>query len=169
MKVYRIISESSNQPFKNIKNKYNLLNTHHYDTTREYVHFFRYGAFANYFYKLNEGYGKIMIADISKEILDKYKGFGLYVYEGELTPIPEYAIPKDEFDIKDILLLTQNLSVLPEIENDEIEFKHYLELVNKLKEEKKNVDTIITILSKIEDLDSLHINNASIDNDVKRK
>ena len=110
-----------------------------------------------------------MIADISKEILDKYKGFGLYVYEGELTPIPEYAIPKDEFDIKDIVLLTQNLSVLPEIENDEIEFKHYLELVNKLKEEKKNVDTIITILSKIEDLDSLHINNANIDNDVKRK
>lgn len=100
MKVYRIISESSNQPFKNIKNKYNLLNTHHYDTTREYVHFFRYGTFANYFYKLNEGYGKFMIADMPKEVLDKYKGFGLYIYEGELTPIQNMLFQKTSLILK---------------------------------------------------------------------
>ena len=90
-----------------------MLNTHIYNPEDEYIHFFRYLDFAKYYFELgkegsyeeeNENYVLFMVANIPNSILSKYLGYGFYNYSDNVfnfknnkIPIPEYAIPVDEF------------------------------------------------------------------------
>jgi len=155
MQVYRVVVSNNNANRKGIRDSFNLLNTHHYDNSKDYIHFFKFGAFAKYFYKLEEMISSqdddyILVADIPKEILNKYLGFGFYVYDGELIPIPEYAIPKEEFDSAFIVKSEGDPNNLCKKISEEEKFKEYVELVNNLKLKEKDINAIVLELSQLD-------------------
>ena len=160
IKLYEIISM-----YKNEKNKkfYNSdLNTHVYDEGKEYIHFFKYNNFANYYFdSKKEGYDKendnfilFMTANIPNEILEKYKGFGFYSLNGEEILMPEYAIPVEEFSSDYIVDITDKPIGLYIRKNETEEYMEYLELIKNLKQTTKDVRSIAMDLLKI-DLDKL--------------
>lgn len=160
IKLYEIISM-----YKNEKNKkfYNSdLNTHVYDEGKEYIHFFKYNNFANYYFdSKKEGYDKendnfilFMTANIPNEILEKYKGFGFYSLNGEEILMPEYAIPVEEFSSDYIVDITDKPIGLYIRKNEIEEYMEYLELIKNLKQTTKDVRSIAMDLLKF-DLDKL--------------
>lgn len=154
MIVYRVINskeKQKNQIFKTSKNVYNLFNTHIYNEKKDYIHFFKYNDFAEYYFELgkdknnhceNNNDDMFMIANIPKVLLDKYKVFGFYIFNGEEIPIPEYAIPKEEFSYNYIVDLTNKSIDSYKRQNEDEEYKRYLELVQRLKNEGKTANDI---------------------------
>ncbi len=146
MRVYRciklqeVINKYTNAKNEKINN--NRINTHKYQEDKEYFHFFRYDEFARYYFQLgkdgsyerkNDNYILYMIANIPEEILEKYIGFGFYMFKGKALPIPEYAIPLEEFLPQYIVDISMNPREGNERENEEEEFAKYIELVDKMK------------------------------------
>lgn len=146
MRVYRciklqeVINKYTNAKNEKINN--NRINTHKYQEDKEYFHFFRYDEFARYYFQLgkdgsyerkNDNYILYMIANIPEEILEKYIGFGFYMFKGKEFLIPEYAIPLEEFLPQYIVDISMNPREGNERENEEEEFAKYIELVNKMK------------------------------------
>lgn len=122
MRVYRciklqeVINKYKNESNEKIKTP--NLNTHMYYDDKEYIHFFRYYEFAEYYFNLNkdgsydrvnDNYILFMVANIPDEILIKYKGFGFYELNNEETIIPEYAIPTELFKSEYIVNITNKL------------------------------------------------------------
>lgn len=145
MRVYRciklqeVINKFTNQ--KNEKLSNNRINTHKYQEDKDYIHFFRYAEFARYYFHLgkdgsyekeNDNYMLYMIANIPEEILEKYIGFGFYTYKGKVLPLPEYAIPTEEFLPQYIVNISMNPVEGEERANEKEEFRKYIELVEKL-------------------------------------
>lgn len=127
------------QVFRNLK--FNLFNTFNYDKDKRYIHFFRYKSFIQQFFDADNSEGIILSADIPDELLDKYKGFGFYIIENQEIPIPEYAIPLEEFNEDYIVGVKKGLEVNVEHE-DFNEYKRYLETIKTLKSKGMDVPTI---------------------------
>lgn len=167
MRVYRCIKlQEVINKYKNVKNKkisnYDL-NTHIYEKDKEYIHFFRYEEFARYYFnlgkdgsydKINDNYILFMTANIPKEILEKYKGYGLYSLNHDEIVIPEYAIPTEEFIADYIVDITDKPFGLIKRKNENEEYMKYLELIKNLKQTTNDVKSIAAELIKI-DLDKL--------------
>lgn len=149
MRIYRCITlQEVFNKYKNIPNKqgYNpLKNTHNYDQNKRYIHFFKYYEFAKkYFNEFKDGKYDIpksefvlfMTANIPYEILEKYKGYGLYQVDNckNLLPIIEYAIPEEIFNPDYIVDLTNKPldGYLKKGENEE--YLKYLEYIKNLKD-----------------------------------
>ena len=87
-------------------------NTHTYDV-KNYIHFFRYSQFCQYYFSLfnqfKKRYSYFMVADIDREVLNKYIGFGYYYFDdlslagNHILPNIEYAFPVDLFDDRCVL------------------------------------------------------------------
>ncbi len=160
MRVYRCIKlQEVINKYKNIKNKMqinnNALNTHKYIDGKEYIHFFRYSDFAKYYFnigkngsyeKQNEQYILFMTANIPNDILEKYKGFGFYELKGEKFPIPEYAIPIEQFSPSYIIDITDKPLCIDIRKNENEEYKKYIELVKEIKKNNQDMNTIINFL-----------------------
>lgn len=170
MRVYRCITA------KEILNKYKKINdrkkdnptsnTHIYKPETDYIHFFRYLDFAKYYFKLgkegsyeedNENYVLFMIANIPNSILNKYLGYGFYNYsnstfnfEKNEIPIPEYAIPVNEFNEDYIVYMNNEESIfsLYHRANEYEEFKRYLKLLQTLNPDKYSCKEIAYFLTK---------------------
>ena len=87
-------------------------NTFKYDSNTQYIHFF-YFAECMYHYKNNKNnyYAKNFVKyDIPIDILKKYFGYGYYerIIPGYYTPVPEFAIPIDEFKVEYIRDICNN-------------------------------------------------------------
>ncbi len=146
MRVYRCIKlqEVINKYLNKRNEKFDnpTLNNHKYQEGKEYIHFFRYNEFATYYFnfgkdgsyeKENENYILFMTANIPEDILEKFSGFGFYELNGEKLPIPEYAIPIEEFSTEFIVNITNRPMGFYVRENENEEYKKYLELVSSLK------------------------------------
>ncbi len=159
MRVYRciklqeVINKYLNK--KNEKFDNSILNTHKYQEEKEYVHFFRYNEFATYYFNLgkdgsyekaNDNYILFMTANIPEDILEKYSGFGFYELNGEKFPIPEYAIPIEEFEPEYIVNITNQPRSFYTRENEGEEYKKYIELIRNLKNSNSNMKDIIDYL-----------------------
>lgn len=167
MRVYRCIKlQEVINKYKNVKNKkisnYDL-NTHIYEKDKEYIHFFRYEEFARYYFnlgkdgsydKINDNYILFMTANIPKEILEKYKGYGFYSLNHDEIVIPEYAIPTEEFIADYIVDITDKPFGFIKRKNENEEYMKYLELIKNLKQTTNDVKSIAAELIKI-DLDKL--------------
>lgn len=170
MRVYRCVTarEILNK-YKKISNrkKNNItLNTHIYNTEYDYIHFFRYLDFAKYYFELgkegsyeeeNENYILLMIANIPNSILSRYLGYGFYNYsdnvfnfENNKIPIPEYAIPVNEFKEDYIIYMNNQESIFSLYSRDfeHQEFKKYLEFIQKLHPDKFSCKEIANFLAK---------------------
>ena len=160
MRVYRCIKlqEVINKYLKKKNEKFDnsTLNTHKYQEEKEYVHFFRYNEFATYYFNLgkdgsyekaNDNYILFMTANIPKDILEKYRGFGFYELNGEKFPIPEYAIPIEEFEPEYIVNITNQPRSFYTREKEGEEYKKYIELIRNLKNSNSNIKDIIDYLS----------------------
>lgn len=167
MRVYRcialqeVINKYKNESNKKLENR--SLNTHNYQKDKEYVHFFRYDEFAKYYFNLgkdgsydeiNSNYILFMTANIPREILEKYKGFGFYKLNQEEIIMPEYAIPVEEFNTDYIVNITDKPLSFYIRKNEDEEYRRYLELIKKLKQTEKNMKSIAIDLLKI-DLEKL--------------
>lgn len=107
MKVYRCCGDAEIESYKSGKKYASLCgdgsNTFNYENGKNYIHFFLF-AESVYHYAKNRGgvYTKYFVeCDIPFEILRKYYGYGWYerIFPGYYFPVPEFAIPLDEFDI----------------------------------------------------------------------
>lgn len=172
MRVYRCIKLQ--EVINKYKNKNNErfdnpnLNTHVYKEKQEYIHFFRYYEFAEYYFylnqegnydKVNDNYVLFMIANIPDEILKEYHGFGFYELNNEEIIIPEYAIPVELFSSEYIVNITAKpMDFYMRINEDE-EYKKYLELIRSLKETKRDLKSIASNLSKIDLEELLEVKN----------
>lgn len=167
MRVYRciklqeVINKYKNKKGTKINNP--NLNTHMYESGKEYIHFFKYEEFARYYFNLgkegsydksNANYILFMTANIPKKILDKYKGFGFYELNQEKIIMPEYAIPIEEFDTQYIVDITDKPMGFNIRKHENEEYKRYLELIKNLKQTTNDVKSIGINLLKI-DLDKL--------------
>lgn len=167
MRVYRciklqeIINKYKNENNKQIDNP--DLNTHIYESGKEYIHFFRYDEFAKYYFNLgkdgsyesiNDNYVLFMTANIPKAILDKYKGFGFYSLNYEEIIMPEYAIPVEEFSSDYIVDITNKPMSFYIRKNENEEYKRYLQLIRNLMQTTNDVKSIVMDLLKI-DLEKL--------------
>lgn len=145
MRVYRCIKfQEVINKYKNQKNRIinnNKLNMHKYKENTEYIHFFRYEAFAIYYFGLHQSkslnvlksdFLLFMLANIPEHILNKYLSFGFYTYKGKEILIPEYAIPTEEFLPEYVVDMTTYPGGNSR-ENEKEEFEKYIELVEKLK------------------------------------
>lgn len=167
MRVYRCIKlqEVINKYVNKKNEKFDnpTLNTHKYQEEKEYIHFFRYNEFATYYFNLgkdgsyekeNDNYILFMTANIPETILEKFSGFGFYELNGEKIPIPEYAIPIEEF-LPDYIV---NITNIPQgfytRESEEKEYKKYKQLIRNLKNTNNNMEDIIDYLSS-NDLETL--------------
>ena len=159
MHVYRVITKE--ELLNSLGNK-NIevygsrgKNTFCYDKDISYKHFFKYLESAKMFFdgSLDDGcyikYELFCLYDIPVELLDKYKGFGLYkgvVNDYKELPVPEFAIP-DEYIIPDYLVdIGRNFSYSSW---GDITHKEYFDYINYLKELcviNNNVDEIIDTL-----------------------
>ena len=171
MRVYRCVTarEILNKYKKNTNRKKNnlTLNTHIYNPEDEYIHFFRYLDFAKYYFELgkegsyeeeNENYVLFMVVNIPNSILSKYLGFGFYNYSDNVfnfknnkIPIPEYAIPVNEFTEEYIVYMNNQESIFSLYSrgiNEHQEFEKYLELVQKLHPDKFSCQEIADFLTK---------------------
>jgi len=108
MKVYRCCSVTELNGYKNgivCNNEYGSgTNTFVYDKNVDYIHFFLF-AECMFHYKKNFGgyYTNYFVEyDIPLDILKKYFGYGFYegIIPGFYTPVPEFALPCDEFKVK---------------------------------------------------------------------
>lgn len=153
MRIYRCISirEIINK-YKNIKiiPKYSIKeNTHNYEEGKQYIHFFRYQEFAQYFLKTSQKnaidplnrYVLFMVANIPNEILEKYREYGFYSYKDKnfketTIPIPEYIIPIEE--MQEEYIVTINNQIEMSLSAKEKEFEKYLILIKKLLEKYQN-------------------------------
>lgn len=167
MRVYRciklqeVINKYKKQNNKKIESS--NLNTHTYYDEKEYIHFFRYCKFAEYYFnlhkdgsydKVNDNYILYMVANIPDEILKEYQGFGFYKLGNEDVIIPEYAIPTELFKTEYIVNITNN-SISAYMRKNEIgEYEQYLELIRILKQQQKNIKEIALYLLKV-DLEEL--------------
>lgn len=167
MRVYRciklqeVINKYKNENNKKIENP--ALNTHIYESEKEYIHFFRYDEFAKYYFNLgkdgsyeriNDNYVLFMTANIPKEILDKYKGFGFYDLNYEEIIMPEYAIPIEEFSSDYIVDITNKPMSFYIRKNENEEYMRYLQLIRDLIQNTNDVKSIAMDLLKI-DLEKL--------------
>lgn len=167
MRVYRgiklqeVINMYKNESNERINNS--SLNTHIYMDDKEYIHFFRYYEFAEYYFNLkkdgsydrvNDNYILFMIANIPDEILKKYQGFGFYQLNNEDTFMPEYAIPTDLFKPEYIVNITNKPMGFYMRRNEDDEYRKYLELIRNLKQSGKNLKSIASDLLKV-DLEEL--------------
>lgn len=123
----------------------NLFNTFNYNKDKKYVHFFRYKSFIQYFFDDNSAEGMIISVDIPPELLNKYKGFGFYIVENQEFPIPEYAIPLEEFNEDWIVgLETRQKS---NIEHEDFDkYQKYLETIKVLKSQGSDIPSIVADL-----------------------
>ena len=87
-----------------------------------------------------------MTANIPEDILEKYSGFGFYELNGEKFPIPEYAIPIEEFEPEYIVNITNQPRSFYTRENEGEEYKKYIELIRNLKNSNSNMKDIIDYL-----------------------
>lgn len=167
MRVYRCIKlQEVINKYKNEKNKKlnNCnLNTHIYEVGKDYIHFFRYEDFARYYFNLgkegsyneqNGNYILFMTANIPKEILEKYKGFGFYDLNHEKIIMPEYAIPIEEFITDYIVDITDKPMGFNVRKNEKEEYRRYLELIKNLRQTTRDAKSIAMDLLKF-DLDKL--------------
>lgn len=107
MKIYRCCSDEELEAYKNGKTYFKKIgigtNTFNYDDQNNYIHFFLF-AESMYHYRTFKG-GKFtkhfVECDISFEILKDYYGYGWYeaIIPGYYIPVPEFAIPCEEFDV----------------------------------------------------------------------
>lgn len=139
MRVYRIISareitnmyKGSNERTAVIQGE----NTHKYELSSSYIHFFRYYESAEYFFKRDcmsmnclDEYIVYMIANIPNEILRKRIGYGFYNLDEKpfscyYIPIPEYAIKQEEMRPEYIVEI--NNFVKYEYQNSNGEYEKY--------------------------------------------
>lgn len=107
MKIYRCCGDEELNAYKNgtkwIKEYGQGTNTFNYSANDKCIHFFLF-AESMYHYKENvkSRFTKYFIeCDMPFETLKKYYGYGYYerVIPGYYAPIPEFAIPIEEFDI----------------------------------------------------------------------
>lgn len=176
MRVYRciklqeVINKYTNKKSEKFDNP--TLNTHSYQKEKEYIHFFRYNEFATYYFNLgkygsyekaNDNYILFMTANIPETILEKFKGFGFYELDGETFPIPEYAIPIEEFSSEYIVDITDRPMGFYTRGNEDEEYKKYMELIRTLKNSNSNMNDIIDfLLSKdFEVLLGIHVDKRS--------
>ena len=105
MKVYRCCGVDEVKAYKEgylYKKMYGKgTNTFNYEKNIDYIHFF-YFAECMYHYKYNKnGYSTNYFVeyDIPLEILKNYFGYGFYekIIPGYYTPVPEFALPYDQF------------------------------------------------------------------------
>lgn len=163
MRVYRciklqeVINKYKNENNKKIENP--VLNTHIYESEKEYIHFFRYDEFAKYYFNLgkdgsyeriNDNYVLFMTANIPKEILDKYKGFGFYDLNYEEIIMPEYAIPIEEFSSDYIVDITNKPMSFYIRKNEHEEYMRYLQLIRDLIQTTNDLKSIAMDLLKID-------------------
>lgn len=160
MRVYRCIRLQ--EVINKYKNKNNdvrkspsNLNTHTYEEDEKYIHFFRYDAFAKYYFNLgkagsydreNDEFILYMTANIPKEILDKHFGFGFYTLNNKQTIMPEYAIPSSEFDSSFIVSMTEKPIGIDARKNETIEYSKYLELIDSLTSQELSLEETATHL-----------------------
>ena len=95
-----------------------------------------------------------MTANIPKEILDKYKGFGFYDLNYEEIIMPEYAIPIEEFSSDYIVDITNKPMSFYIRKNENEEYMRYLQLIRNLMQTTNDVKSIAMDLLKI-DLEKL--------------
>ncbi len=159
MRVYRcitlqeVINKYTNQ--KNEKFDNPSLNTYNYQEGIEYVHFFRYYEFAKYYFDLNkkgsyerenDHYLLFMTANIPEEILERGKSFGFYHLGYEEIPMPEYAIPIQEFSSEYIVDITDHPMGFYERKREKEEYKRYIELIRNLKSSAMEMEQITSLL-----------------------
>ena len=99
-----------------------------------------------------------MVANIPNSILSKYLGYGFYNYSDNVfnfknnkIPIPEYAIPMNEFKEEYIVYMNNQESIFSLYSRgitEHQEFKKYLELVQKLHPDKFSCQEIANFLTK---------------------
>ena len=105
IKVYRCCGDEELAAYKNKQkylNKYGRgSNTFKYEEGKNYIHFFLFAECAAHFYKKRwSQYTKYFVeCEIPSEVLDKYYGYGWYeaIIPGYYVPVPEFAIPFEEF------------------------------------------------------------------------
>lgn len=114
MRVYRCCSDEEINAYKEgyIWNKKfgSGTNTFKYDKNIDYMHFFLFAECMYHYKKYSNGYytRHFVEYDIPFDILKKYLGYGFYegIIPGYYTPVPEFAIPCNEFKIKYITDIT---------------------------------------------------------------
>ena len=118
MKVYRCCGDEELAAYqkgeKCIKAFGSGTNTFNYGNEKgKYVHFFLFAESMYHYYEHKKGrYTKHFIeCDIPFELLKKYYGYGWYeaVIPGFYTPVPEFAIPVEEFDVKSICSISDEM------------------------------------------------------------
>lgn len=161
MRVYRCISAREITAMYKGKNEREALlkgqNTHKYEISKKYIHFFRYSQSAEYFkdtllYTMNplDKYVAFMTANIPNNILKKYIGYGIYNSERMdlehlgYVPLPEYAIPEEEFS-KDFIVQV-NTQIDSRLKSDYKEYRKYLLLIDILFNKYKNLDEVLKII-----------------------
>ena len=72
-----------------------------------------------------------MTANIPDDILNKYKGFGFYTLDNEWIPIPEYAIPMEEFSQEFIVNIADSPRAFYTRESENKEYIKYIDFVKK--------------------------------------
>lgn len=165
MDIYRCMTkEEVFNKFKNIDADAKIIrgaNTHAYKKNLSYIHFFRYKKCAQYYFNtcssIFNPFVLYMTASIPDDVLKQYLGYGYYGYSGDnyngTILLPEYAIPKNLFKtdyIKDINTYINNF----EDENN-IEYKKYLEIFkNLMVDNKNNINKTAKFLKNI-DLDEI--------------
>ena len=178
MLVYRCITQMEIlNKFKEINDEvisYKGANTHKYEKDISYIHFFRYKKSAEYYLNNNSSFFNpfilYMIADIPLDILKKHLGYGYYCYfdnkfKGTIL-FPEYAIPQNLFNTNYIVDINKYINNFQDENN--MEYKKYLELFKYLLEENKYNVNKVALKLKNSDLDELLNNfNTSNSNDSK--
>ena len=168
MRVYRCLTAREIENiFKGEKEVIPLIrgnNTHQYDTTKSYIHFFRYSQSAEFYHRAYirtcdplDNYIAYMVANIPNEILRQYIGYGFYpgvepFYEHNI-PLPEYAIPEELFKKEYIVRINNFINY--EYQSNSDEYQKYLELVgNLLKNYNGNINYVAGALhySNLEEL-----------------
>ncbi len=108
-------------------------NTHTYEKDN-YIHFFRYSQFCQYYFSLfnhfKNRYSYFMVADIDRDILNTYLGFGFYYFndlflgENHNLPVIEYAIPLDLF--QNSCVLSINKYIPTQYSSNYLDYHNYI-------------------------------------------
>ena len=107
MKIYRCCGDEELEAYKKgpkyLKEFGKGTNTFNYDDKKNYIHFFLFAESMYHYSKFKRGrFTKHFVEfDIPFEILKKYYGYGWYeaIIPGYYIPVPEFAIPYEEFDV----------------------------------------------------------------------
>lgn len=110
MKIYRCCGDEEFNSYKNgekyLKTFGRGTNTFNYSDQNNYIHFLLFAESMFHYSKHERGrFTKHFIeCDIPFETLKKYYGYGWYeaIIPGYYIPVPEFAIPFNEFDINSI-------------------------------------------------------------------